>query len=552
MPRAADVLVDSLVNQGVDRVFCVPGESYLGVIDALYDAPDIDVVTVRHEGGGGFMAVADAKYTGRTAVEFVSRGPGATNASIGVHVAQEEGVPMILFIGQVARVDLGREAFQEVDYKKTFDDMAKLVLEVTDPDDIADAVHQAFEVANAPTPGPVVVSLPEDMLLDATTVTAKPAIEISLPQPDAASVSQICAMMEKAERPIVIAGGQVGLGEGRDVLRKVAESWNLPVAVAWRRQDIFDHTHPNFACHLAFNVPPVFRDTLNEADLVLAIGTRLGDVTTQGFQIPTAPKPAQPLVHVYPDAHHLGRVFETDFAVQADATATLQAIAETNAPEAPEGRGAWIEKVHALSAARMKWDWVSADDGVVFGNVVSHLIEVMDDDAVTAMDAGNFATWVQRLFPYKSTHVQMANSAGAMGMGVPSAVASALRDSDRQVVCFVGDGGFLMTGNEMILAVERNLPIRFIVSNNASFGTIRLYQERNHPDRTLATNLVNPDFVKLAEAFGIRGFRIETDDDIKLVIADAFGVDGPSLIEVKTSLEYISAFTTIEQIRESN
>lgn len=549
MPRAADVLVDSLKIQGVDRVFCVPGESYLGVIDALYDAPDIDVVTVRQEGGGGFMAVADAKYTGRPAVEFVSRGPGATNAAIGVHVAQQDAVPLVLFIGQVARVDLGREAFQEVDYTKTFGGMAKLVLEVLDPDDLADAVCRAFDVARAPTPGPVVVSLPEDMLLDETSVLAKPVIEVPLQEPEPAAIREICLRLAKAERPILIAGGQVGFEAGRAALMDVAENWNVPVAVAWRRQDIFDHTHPNFACHLAFNVPSVFRDTLNEADLVLAIGTRLGDVTTQGYQIPTAPRPAQPLIHVYPDAYHLGRVFETALAVKADATATLRAIAASLAEDVPSGRADWVKKVHALSADRMTWTWMNSGDGVVFGNVVSHLIEVMDEDAVTAMDAGNFATWVQRLFPYKTTNVQMATNAGAMGMGVPSAIASALRDPERQVVCFAGDGGFLMTGNEMIAAVERNLPIRFIVSNNASFGTIRLYQERNHPDRTLATNLLNPDFAKLAEAYGMQGFKIETDDDIKSVIAEAFVVDGPSLIEVKTSLEYISAFTTISQMR---
>ena len=549
MRRAADVLVDSLKIQGVDRVFCVPGESYLGVIDALYDAPGIDVVTVRQEGGGGFMAVADAKFTGRPAVEFVSRGPGATNAAIGVHVAQQDAVPLILFIGQVARVDLGRQAFQEVDYKKTFNDMAKLVLEVVDPDDLADAVCTAFDVARGPTPGPVVVSLPEDMLSDRTSVLAKPVIDTPLPKPAPAAIEEICSRLSEAERPILIAGGQVGFDAGRIALRNLAESWDLPVAVAWRRQDIFDHTHPNFACHLAFNLPPVFRDTINEADLVLAIGTRLGDVTTQGYQIPRAPSPSQPLIHVYPDADHLGRVFETALAVNADATATLAAIAAFSSPKTTPARAEWIKKVHALSADRMSWEWVSSTDGVVFGNVVSHLIEVMDDDAVTAMDAGNFATWVQRLFPYKTTNVQMATNAGAMGMGVPSAIASAMRDPGRQVVCFTGDGGFLMTGNEMIAAVERNLPIRFIVSNNCSFGTIRLYQERNHPDRTIATNLLNPDFTKLAEAFGVKGFKIESDDDIKSIIAKAFDVDGPALIEVKTSLEYISAFTTISQMK---
>ena len=474
--RAADVLVDSSKPTGV-WFACLA--SYLGVIDALYDTPDIDVVTVRQEGGGGFMAVADAKYTGRPAVEFVSRGPGATNAAIGVHVAQQDAVPLVLFIGQVARVDLGREAFQEVDYTKTFGGLAKLVLEVLDPDILADAVCRAFEVARAPTPGPVVFHCPRTCCWKRHRSSLNLRLNYSY-EPEPAAIPNLFTIA-KSERPILIAGGQVGF-EAAGWPSRIRGEWNVPVAVAWRRQDIFDHTHPNFACHLAFNVPPVFRDTLNEADLILAIGTRLGDVTTQGYQIPSAPRPLQPLIHVYPDSYHLGRVFETAMNVKADAAATLKALMASPRRMFPLA-GGWITRVHALSADRMNWDWVNSGDGVVFGNVVSHLIEVMDDDAVTAMDAGNFATWVQRLYPYKTTNVQMATNAGAMGMGVPSAIASALRDPARQVVCFVGDGGFLMTGNEMIAAVERNLPVRFIVSNNASYGTIRLYQERNHPDR---------------------------------------------------------------------
>lgn len=549
MARAADVMVETLRSHGVDRVFCVPGESYLGVIDALYDAPEIDVVTVRHEGGGGFMAMADAKYTGNTGIEFVSRGPGATNAAIGVHVAEQDAVPMILFIGQVARADIGRGAFQEVDYSKTFGDMAKWVVEITDPDKLAENVRRAFHIARSGTPGPVVVSLPEDMLLEDTEFGALSPSPLTLPKPEISDVAELCDRIARAERPLLIAGGQVGFEAGRNALKAVAEEWNLPVAAAWRRQDIFDHTHPNFACHMAFNAPPVFKETLGEADLIIAIGTRLGDVTTQGYAIPLAPKPKQPLIHIYPDPFHLGRIFETDMAIAADAGETLRAMAQSNAPEPPAGRAAWIEKVHALSADRLKWDWQQADDGVVFGNVVDHLAEVMDEDAVTAMDAGNFATWVQRLFPYRTSNVQMAGTAGAMGMGVPSAVASALRNPGRQVVCFVGDGGFQMTGNEMSVAVERNLPIRIIVSNNSSLGTIRLYQEKGYPDRTIATDMTNPDFAKIAEAYGARGFTIETDDDIKPVIADALAVDGPSLVEVKTSLEYITAYTTMSQIR---
>jgi acetolactate synthase-1/2/3 large subunit len=297
-------------------------------------------------------------------------------------------------------------------------------------------------------------------------------------------------------------------------------------------------------------MPPVFKDTLNESDLIIAIGTRMGDVVTQGYQLPTAPKPKQKFVHVYNDAKPIGNVFDTDLAIVADATETLRAMAQINSPEPPKGRSDWIKKAHALGADKMVWDRKEADDGVPFGNVVAHLREVIDDDAVTAIDAGNFSTFVHRLFNYKATHTQLAAVAGAMGMGVPAAIAGALRAPDRQVVCFVGDGGYQMTGNEISVAVERNLPIRFIVSNNGSLGTIRLYQEKTYPDRTLATNMTNPDFAKIAEAYGARGFKIESNDDIESVIKEAFAVDGPSLIEVNASLEYLAAYINMSQIRD--
>jgi acetolactate synthase-1/2/3 large subunit len=322
------------------------------------------------------------------------------------------------------------------------------------------------------------------------------------------------------------------------------------VAVAWRHQDIFDVAHPNFACHLAFNMPSLFKETLNEADLVVAIGTRLGDVVTQGYKIPEAPQPKQKLVHVYNDVAPIGNVFETDLGIVADATETLLAVAQANAPEAPEGRADWLKKTHALSADKMKWEMAEADDGVPFGNVVAHLRDIVEDDAITSIDAGNFSTFVHRLFDYKTTHTQLAAVAGAMGMGVPSAVAGALRAPGRQVICFVGDGGYQMTGNEISVAVERNLPIRIFVSNNSSLGTIRLYQEKSYPDRTLATNMTNPDFAKIAKAYGAKGFKIETNDDIAPVIKKAFKVDGPALIEVNASLEYLAAYINMSQIRD--
>jgi acetolactate synthase-1/2/3 large subunit len=358
-------------------------------------------------------------------------------------------------------------------------------------------------------------------------------------------------MLAKAERPLIIAGGQIGGQMGRDALRRVSESWNVPVATSWRHQDLFNVGHPNFACHLAFNMPPIFKDTLNESDLIIAIGTRMGDVVTQGYQLPAAPKPKQKLVHIYNDAKPIGNVFDTDLAMIADATETLQAITLINSPDVPKGRAAWIKKAHALGAEKMLWDTQKADDGVPFGNVVAHLRDVIEDDAVTAIDAGNFSTFVHRLFDYKSTHIQLAAVAGAMGMGVPAAVAAALRAPDRQVVCFVGDGGYQMTGNEISVAVERNLPIRFIISNNGSLGTIRLYQERTYPNRTLATNMSNPDFVKIAEAYGAKGFKIESNEDIVSVVKEAFAVDGPSLIEVNSSLEYLAAYINMSQIREA-
>ena len=552
MTRAADILVSTLINHGVDRVFCVPGESYLAVIDAMYDAENIDVVTARHEGGAGFMAVADAKMTGKPGIVMVSRGPGATNASIGIHVSQQDAVPVIMFVGQVSREDLGRSAFQEVNYTKTFSDMAKWVVEITEADKVAEDVRHAFTIAQSGIPGPVIVSLPEDMLLEQTQASPLSPTTISQPKPDSRDILDVCDMLSKAQRPLIIAGGQIGGQHGREALRMVSETWDVPVATSWRHQDLFDINHPNFSCHLAFNMPPIFKDTLNQSDLIIAIGTRLGDVVTQGYKLPSAQQPSQKLIHIYNDGEPIGNVFDTDLAIIADATETLRAIGKINAPEPPKNRNDWIAKAHALSADKFVWDMQEADDGVPFGNVIAHLRNIADDDAVTTVDAGNFATFVHRLYNYKTSNTQLAAVAGAMGMGVPAAIAGALRAPHRQVICFVGDGGFQMTGNEISVAVERNLPIRFIVSNNGSLGTIRLYQEKDYPDRTLATNMTNPDFTKIAEAYGAKGFKINKNEDIQEVLKKAFAIDGPVLVEVNSSLEYLAAYINMSDIRATH
>ena len=552
MTRAATVLANTLINHGVDRVFCVPGESYLALIDALYDSPRIDVVTARHEGGASFMAVADAKITGKPGIVMVSRGPGATNASIGIHVSQQDAVPVIMFVGQVSREDRGRGAFQEIDYVKTYSDMTKWVIEVSDADKISECVQRAFVIAQSGTPGPVIISLPEDMLLDETNIPALTPVVISQPKPNMNDISKICEMIAIAKRPLIIAGGQIGGSAGRNALRTVSETWDIPVATAWRHQELFNTNHPNFSCHLAFNMPPIFKETLNESDLIIGIGTRLGDVVTQGYKIPSAPQPIQKLIHIYNDTKPLGKVFQTDLAIVADATKTLELIATIDPPEIPKERPDWISKAHALSADKFKWELSNASDGVPFGNVVAHIRNVAKDDAITTIDAGNFATFVHRLYDYKITNLQLAAVAGAMGMGVPAAVAAGLRAQNRQVICFVGDGGFQMTGNEISIAVERNLKVRIIISNNSSLGTIRLYQEKLYPDRTLATNMTNPDFSKIAKAYGIKSFRIENNTDIEKIIKQAFEVDGPSLIEVKSSLEYLAAYINISEIKKSH
>jgi len=551
MARAADVLVETLRRHKVDRAFCVPGESYLALIDSLYDAGDIDMVTTRHEGGAALMAVADAKITGRAGIAMCSRGPGATNASIGIHVAQQDAVPLVLFIGQVARADIGRGAFQEVDYEDFFGGMAKMVTEVTDAEQLPEVVRRAFHTASTGTPGPVVISLPEDMLLDDTAAPALDPSPVDVPSPTAEDIKEICERLAAAKRPLLIAGGQIGGAQGRRALKAVSDAWQLPVAVAWRRQDLFDNTHPHFVAHLGFNMPPVFKERLNEADLVVAIGTRLGDVTTQGYEIPTAPDPKQPLVHVYVDSEHIGRIFSTDVGLTADATASLEAIAQVNAPPAADGRAEWIAHLRTLHAERMKWDRPEADDGVPFGNIIAGLSDVLGEDAILINDAGNFATWLHRLFPFRDSHLFLGATAGAMGFGVPAAVAAGLRAPERQVACLVGDGGFQMTGNELTVAVERQLPVRIFVANNQSLGTIRLYQEKNYPGRVANTVLPEVDFSAWARAFGAAGLKIDSQADVAPVMAQAFETPGPVLVDVKTSLEYLAAYVRMSDLKPS-
>jgi len=541
--RAADLLIDCICAQGTDRVFCVPGESYLAALDALHERNRIETIVCRHEGGAGFMAVADAKITGKPGVAFVSRGPGATNASIAVHVADQDAAPLVLFIGQVPRHDIGRRAFQEVDYAKTFADMAKAVFLIEDAGRIPEIVARAYQIAQAPTPGAVVVVLPEDMLED----RAKADVIEPLAIPRAgvpADLSDIAGLLARAERPLLIAGGRLDNPAGRLALFNAAAAHKLPVAVSFKRQDLFPNSNPFYAGHLGFKIPKSQVDLLAEADLVLAVGTRLGEVPTQNYTFPRAPMPRQPLIHVYDDATHIGRVFQTARPVLADPVLFLEKLAATKPGSAPRDRGKWVGRLHDYVASKVAW--TPPEDGKLdMGAIVAALTSRLADNAVLVMDAGNFSGWLHKHVAFNGRQMILGSIGGAMGNAMPSAVAAGLRLKGRQILTFIGDGGVLMTGAELATAVQYGVPVKVFVSNNASYGTIRMHQEKAYKGRVSGTRLTNPDFARWAESFGAKGITVRKIAEAEPAVAAALANDGPVVVDVLTELDHITPGLTL-------
>jgi acetolactate synthase-1/2/3 large subunit len=550
MPRrAADLLVDCLAAHGVDRVFCVPGESYLAVLDALHDSNAIQTVVCRHESGAGFMAVGDAKVTGHPGVAFVSRGPGATNAAIAVHVAEQDAVPLVLFIGQVPRAEIGRRSFQEVDYAKTFADMAKGVHVISDAARVPEIVARAFVEAQSPTPGPVVVVLPEDMLEDRTDAGVVAALPLPQAGPaPAESIDALIALIAKSDRPLMLAGGsRVGTQRGRKALRAASEALQIPVALTFKRQDYFPNTHAHYAGHLGFKLPKATVQRYLESDLILAMGTRLTEATTQGYTLPASPVPRQTLVHVHDDPRQIGRNYSATMVLVADPVAVLEGLA--GAPKrAPANRAAWIKKLNAPVAQAMAWS-PPADGLLDMGPIVAALTDRLDKDAILVTDAGNFSGWLHRHFPFSGDHLLIGCVGGAMGIGMPAAVAAALRQPDRQVIHFLGDGGALMTGSELATAVQYGAKVKTFISNNGSYGTIRMHQEAAYKRRVHGTDLRNPDFAKWAESFGAKGITVSSIGEAEAAVEMALAHDGPVVVDVKTAVEHISPFATIDQLR---
>jgi acetolactate synthase-1/2/3 large subunit len=523
------------VDNGIDRVFVVPGESYLGVLDALNDFPEIDVVTCRHESGAAFMAGVDGRITGHPGVAMVSRGPGATNASIGVHAAQQDGTPLILVVGQVPTKDLRREAFQEIDYQQMYGSIAKWVCEVTSPNDLAPAAFKAIRIATSGVPGPVVLVVPEDVQQKLVEQPRWIAVREAGTCADAATLSRIRDLLSSAKRPLIIAGSSFARDGGRDALLSFAETYSLPVTVSFREHDLFPNDHPLFVGDLGLSNPEDQLAAFESSDLILALGTRLGDITTQGYTFPRCPRPSQTLVHCIPDGHFVNQHFAADVGLVADPIAVARALAESDASFDRAARTEWVKSLRAIHERIAAWPTVTAVDGVPFVDVVRALRERASDDLVLCLDAGTFAAPAYRHFAYVRQQRLMASFSGAMGYGTPAAVASQMRWPHRKVVCMVGDGGFTMTGNEMIAAVDRNLPILFVLANNNCYGSIRIHQDREYPGRHLGTTLSNPDFTAIARAFGMEAECVDRVDQIDGAITRGLAATAPFFIEVQTS-----------------
>ena len=537
MHSSSHALLSVFRHHEIDRVFLVPGESYLGILDALCDFPEIDVVTCRHESGAGFMAVADARLSGRPGIALVSRGPGASNAAVAVHTAQQDALPLILIVGQVPHADLRREAFQEIDYQRMYGSIAKWVFEATDPDQLAEAAFKAVRVATSGTPGPVVLVIPEDLQQQAVAAVSWTAHENVRTRPDDATLRELRRRLDAAERPLLIAGGAFEASGGRDALAAFAHAWQIPVALSFRRLDLFSNLDPLYVGELGLANPQAQIDAFRQSDLILALGTRFGDITSQGYRFPDLPRPAQTFVHAYADPHMVGLHFAPDYGLVCDPVELALALTPASMQETAPARSAWTHRLKAIFEDFSAWPQRSPEDGIDFVQVVKALRQQARPDAIVCLDAGTFAAPVYRHFGFAPPQRLMSPLSGTMGYGTPAAIASQLRYPERQVICMVGDGGFMMTGNEMIAAVERRLPVLFILANNASYASIRIQQELHYPGRVRGTSLFNPDFAQLARAFGMRAQQVEREHEVAGAIASGLASAEPYFIEVKTSLE---------------
>jgi acetolactate synthase-1/2/3 large subunit len=548
MRTGAEILIDQLLIHGARRGFGVPGESYLAVLDALVDRPDFQFVTTRHESGASMMADAHGKLTGQPGIAFVTRGPGATNATAGLHVAFQDSTPLIMLIGQVARDMKGREAFQEVDYTRFLSEVTKWTAEIDDPARIPELVARAFSVATSGRPGPVALALPEDMLVERCEVADAPAYVPVAAGADPADLAALEGLLAEARRPFVLVGGGGWSAEAKAALEAWAAARALPVGVSFRCQDYIDNEHPSYVGHVGIGPDPVLRKAVAEADLVIVLGPRLGEMTTQGYELFKVPVPDQRLVHVHPDPEELGRVYRPTLGICASPARVIQALAARPAGAAP----AWAPRTVELRAAYEAFATPAELPGPLqLGQVMAGLRSRVPPETILCNGAGNFATWHHRFHRWQRWRTQLAPTSGSMGYGVPAAVAAKLAHPDRPVIALSGDGCFLMTGQELATAAAHRLGIVFLVLDNGMYGTIRMHQEREYPARISGTALVNPDFAALARSYGCPAWTVETTEEFWTAFDAALEAtgEGPALLHLKVDPDLISPATTLGKIR---
>ncbi len=544
------LIVDQLVAQGVEHVFTVPGESFLAVLDALVDV-NIEVTVCRQEGGAAMMADAHGKLTSRPGVCMVTRGPGASNAMAGIHIAKQDSTPLIMFVGQIERGMRERDAFQEMDYRAAFGSVAKWATEIDDPARIPEIVSRAFHVAMSGRPGPVVIALPEDMLVESASVAAAPRAQAIDAWPSGAQMAALAQQLQSARAPVAILGGSRWSPEAVAAFSEFAQRLQLPTAVSFRRQMLMNHEHPCYIGDVGLGINPALLQRLRDADLLLLIGGRLSEIPSQAYTLLDIPVAKQTLIHVHPDNQELGRVYAPALAIQSSPSAFAQSLDAVPTPSSLP----WAKDTEALHQNYLAWSdpsAISVPGQLQMSAVMAHLEKVLPADAIITNGAGNYATWIHRFHRFKQYGTQLAPTSGSMGYGVPAAVGAKRLKPDTPVICFAGDGCFLMHGQEFATAVQYKLPIIVLIIDNGMYGTIRMHQEKFYPGRISATDLQNPDFAAYAQAFGGFGERVEKSDDFAPAFERARASQKPAILHLITDPQAITPTTTIDKLRAAS
>ena len=546
----ARLLAESLEAHDVDQVYCVPGESYVGLTSALIERNSIRLVVCRHEAGAGYMAVADGRLRDRAGVAVVSRGPGLSNAMVSLHSAYHDATPMVMLVGQVERADFGRLALQEQNYSRLLCDITKEVIEVNQPEQASEAMARAFHLAESGTPGPVAVILPEDIFDEESEAELNPPRPRAVAGPREADLNRLAEMLKIAERPLVLVGGALLADAVREEavfadLNRLAEEWVLPISPTHRRPQLFDADHPNYGGYMGIRVPPELLGEMKRADLLVALGERLTDTVSQSYTFPAAPQPQLPLVHVWPDADEIGRVWRVDLGLPCSPHEVIKALLKRGAPAGAAKRQGWIAGLNAIHKKLLAKEWEPTSDGVNFAAVVCEVDKHLAPDATVTTDAGNFASFGHRYIGFRQGQVFLSSVVGAMGSGMPMAVAAALRRPGTQIVAFVGDGGALMMGNEIATALQYGAAPIMIISDNGMYGTIGMHSYVRYPERPFmaGTRLTNPDFAQWGRSFGAEGVTIKSEAEVEGAIARAFAVKTkPVVVHCLTSAIQMSAW----------